>query len=55
MAQIGTAPAQVRGVIECRAPDGTLKWSVPFTGHAAHEEKAKDGNNAPDGAQKHAG
>jgi hypothetical protein len=56
MSKIGTQPAQVAGVLECRAPDGTLRWSVPFTGTATHQqEKQEDGNHAPDRAAQHAG
>lgn len=39
MAEVGSAPAQVRGVIECRAPDGTLKWSVEIVCAPEKQEK----------------
>lgn len=49
MHKVGAQPATVAGVIECRKPDGTLRWSVPFTGTVEHQEKQDNGNHAPDG------
>jgi hypothetical protein len=49
MEKLGSAPAEVQGVLECRAPDGTLRWSIPFAGAVTHQEK-QNGNHARDRA-----
>lgn len=53
---IGTQPARVSGFITVTAPDGTVRYSGPFTAQEETQQETQDnGNHTRDGAPKHTG